>query len=98
MIVERVAALRHRDRFINARSVGVAGLKRVRPIVFEQDIFPVISGMTMSRRCRPLAVERARAYRQGIGVGASEVATGARGPRRLGPVVYNYGLRARDRI
>ncbi|MFO0701158.1 MAG: hypothetical protein U0236_18200 [Nitrospira sp.] len=54
--------------------------------------------MTTSRRSRPLAVAHDRAYRGGIGFGASEVATGARGPRRLGPVAYTYGLRARDRI
>ncbi|MBX3338004.1 MAG: hypothetical protein KF848_10460, partial [Nitrospira sp.] len=64
----------------------------------EQVALHIVSGMTMSRRRRPLAVARDRAYRGVIGIGASEVATGARGPRRLGPVVYKYGLRARDRI
>ena len=46
----------------------------------------IISGMTTGVRSHPLASARAWAYRRGIGFGASEVATRARGPRRLGPV------------
>ncbi len=42
VIEEGAAALRHRNRFIDARPVGIAGLQRVRSIVFQQNIFPII--------------------------------------------------------
>lgn len=58
----------------------------------------IVSGMTWGARSRPLALDRDRAYRRAIGFGASEVANRARDPRRLGPVVYTFGLRARDRM
>ncbi len=42
MIEERVGSLRHRDRRINPRPVGVFGLEGVRAVVLQQDVLAVI--------------------------------------------------------
>ena len=42
MIKEGAVALRDRNRFINARAMGVASLEDIRAIVLQQNIFTVI--------------------------------------------------------